>query len=45
MTVSDNDYNEGMAIADKVINFRDPGDMLSLYKAEALRIAAQFSVL
>jgi len=41
-TVSDNDYNEGMAILDKVIKFRGPGDMPSPYEAMALKSAVLF---
>jgi len=43
ITVSDDDYNEGMAILDKVINFRGPGDTPSPYQAEALSYAVRFS--
>jgi len=42
-TISDDDYNEGMAILGKVIDFRGPGDTPSPYKAEALKPAIQFS--
>ena len=41
-TVSDDDYNEGMAILDKVIKFRGPGDMPSPYEAMALKSAVLF---
>jgi CHAT domain-containing protein len=44
VTVSGDDYNEGMAILDKVINFRGPGDAPSPYQTEALRIVVQFSL-
>jgi hypothetical protein len=43
ITVSDDDYNEGMAVLDKVINFRGPGDTPSSYQAGASGIAVQFS--
>jgi len=43
ITVSDDDYNEGMAILDKVINFRGPGDTPSPYQKEALEPAVRFS--
>jgi len=42
ITVSDDDYNEGMAVLDKVINFRGPGDTPSPYQAEALYLAVAF---
>jgi len=42
-TVSDDDYNEGMAILDKVIKFRGPGDTPSPYQIEALLTAVKFS--
>ena len=44
MTVSDDDYNEGMAVLDKVINFRGPEDKPSPYEALALNIAVLFSL-
>jgi CHAT domain-containing protein len=43
ITASDDDCNEGMAILDKVINFRGPGDTPSPYQAEALAPAVWFS--
>jgi hypothetical protein len=42
-TVSDDDYNKGMAILHKVISFRGPGDTPSPYQAVALEIAVRFS--
>src|SRR6266851_4960810 len=44
ITVSDDDFNEGMAALDKVINFRDPGDTPSPYQTEALLHSVPFSV-
>jgi hypothetical protein len=43
ITVSDDDYNEGMAVLDKVINFRGPGDMPGPHQENALDIAVKFS--
>ena len=43
ITVSDDDYNEGMAVLDKVINFRGPGDTPSPYQTMALWTAVKFS--
>ncbi len=43
LTVSDDDYNEGMAILDKLISFRGPGDTPSPYRIKALMTALQFS--
>jgi len=43
-TASDDDYHEGMAILDKVINFRGPGDAPSRYQAKALKAAIVFSL-
>ena len=37
---SDDDYEEGMAILDKIITFRGPGDAPSPYKKDALSMAA-----
>jgi CHAT domain-containing protein len=42
ITVSDDDYNEGMAILDKDINFRGPGDTPSPYQPQAFQLALQF---
>jgi hypothetical protein len=44
ITVSDDDYNEGMAILDKIIKFRGPGDTPSPYQAAALWPAIKFSL-
>jgi len=44
ITVSDDDYNEGMAVLDRVINFRGPGDTPSQYQTEALWSAVKFSL-
>ena len=43
ITASDDDYNEGMAILDKVIAFRDSGDRLSPYSERALALASTFA--
>jgi hypothetical protein len=43
ITVSDDDYNEGMAVLDQVINFRGPGDTPSPYEVLALWTAVKFS--
>jgi len=43
ITVSDDDYNEGMAILDKDIRFGGPGDTPSPYQTEALWTAVLFS--
>src|SRR6266851_1210460 len=43
ITASDDDYNEGMAILDKVIAFRDSGDRLSPYSKRALALASTFA--
>jgi CHAT domain-containing protein len=40
---SDADYKEGMAILDKLISFRGPGDSPSPYREEALNFAAMFA--
>src|SRR6266851_7113543 len=45
ITVSGDDYNEGMAVLDKVIKFRGPGDTPSPYQTEALESAFLFSSL
>src|SRR5216683_1821273 len=44
ITVSGDDYNEGVAILDKVISFRGPEDTPSPYQAEALWTTVNFSV-
>jgi len=43
LTYSDDDYNVGMAILDKAISFRGPGDTPSPYQEMALRTAVKFS--
>jgi CHAT domain-containing protein len=45
LTVSDDDYNEGMAALDKVIRFRGPGDTPSPEQDTAVMIAVMFSSL
>ncbi|KAH9983075.1 hypothetical protein BJV74DRAFT_852352 [Russula compacta] len=40
---SDDDYKEGMAILDKIIVFRGPGDTPSLYRERALKLAGMFA--
>lgn len=44
MTLSEDDYKEGMAIVDKIINFRSPGDRPSSYRERASELAASFAV-
>ena len=44
LTASEEDYQEGMAIVDKVIAFRDPGDRLSPYSKKAVELAASFAL-
>src|SRR6266851_1264551 len=44
ITVSNDDYNEGMAVLDRVINFRGPGDTPSQYQTEALWTAVKLSL-
>ena len=43
-TFLEDDHKEGMAILDKVINFRDPGGMLSRHHNEALIVAVGFAM-
>jgi len=45
LTFSDDDYNEGMAVLDKVINLRGPGDTPSPYQAMALWTAVKFPLI
>jgi hypothetical protein len=42
LTYPDDDYNAGMAILDKAISFRGPGDTPSPYQEMALRTAIKF---
>jgi CHAT domain-containing protein len=43
VTISDDDYNEGMAILDNLIRFRGPGDTPSPERENAFRLASRFS--
>ena len=42
-TPLDDDYREGMAILDKIILFRGPGDTSSPYRERALKLAGMFA--
>jgi len=44
LVASDDDYQEGMAILDKVITFRDSGDRLSPYSERAVELAVLFTL-
>ena len=43
ITLSEDDYNEGMAVLDELISFRGPGDAPSPERGRALVCALQFS--
>jgi len=45
VTLSGDDYEEGMAILDKILNFRDPGGMLSPHHDDALVMTATFAMM
>jgi len=45
MTFLEDDYKEGMAILDKVMNFRDPGGGPSPYHGQASSMAALFGMI
>jgi len=42
-TPPDDDYKEGMAILDKIIPFRGPGDTSSPFRGRALKLAGMFA--
>jgi len=44
ITPSGDDFKEGMAILDKIINLRDPGDSPSPHRERALQLALQFTL-
>ena len=44
LIASDDDYQEGMAISDKVITFRNSGDRLSPYSERAVELAVLFTL-
>jgi len=43
-TYLDDDYKEGMAILDEIVNFRGPGDMPSTYREGASELVANFTM-
>ena len=43
-TNSDDDYKEGMAILDEIVNFRGPGDMPSTHREGASVLATNFTL-
>jgi CHAT domain-containing protein len=43
-THCEDDYQDGMAILDQIVNFRDPKDMPSPYAGSASAMAAEFAV-